>query len=656
MPSAAFPEGTTVVDPTEWVRGMLGALEDERAQRRRPEGAERLIVEGGVRIPCAEGHLYEFRVPETNRVPGLASADLLIGDRARLNPVLVESWPAPGILRVWAEADLGPRPGDGELLCQADYVLHMLERRVSELGSVLVDRIDALYGSDWPDGRPSGLSEVPIPDLSILNLEQAEAVCAALNAPVARIWGPPGTGKTATAGVLAAAWVRAGRRVLLGGPTHRSTDLLLAAVLERLAWEPADVDGQIVRLGDMSAGPFRERWGEILSVHALRARRSREAEESLPRARSEVRELRRALQDISNGPGRPDYESRLECKLERLRDLEAKAETTSADLVARAQVVATTAHRIALGQVPRGDMVLLDEGSMVSLPVGLLASLYAPHLITVGDPRQLGPVVQAQSRRARRWVGSSLFDDARTSGGGLPRMKGPLSLLTRQYRMPPAVCRVVSAFAYDGELRSAPLAAQQDEAIASAGEELGGLFYLCASHGQSPRPSSRPSLPRANPGQADLVMSILSRFLQEDPALRGRTAVISPYRAHVAALKRAAKAQGLGSALQVSTVHRAQGHEYRFVVLSIPERWGERLSPFLRARSVTDDGGRLLTVAVSRASERLLVVGHLPWLIKAAPNQGALRRMLKLIMQWGEPLERSWAHSKSPDSTDPGAP
>lgn len=98
---------------------MLGALEDQRPQRRKPECAERLIVQVGVRISCSdrdpEDHLYEFRVPETDRAPGLGSANLLMGDRTRLTPALVESWPAPSILRLQAEVDVGPRPGDHRL-------------------------------------------------------------------------------------------------------------------------------------------------------------------------------------------------------------------------------------------------------------------------------------------------------------------------------------------------------------------------------------------------------------------------------------------------------------------------------------------------------------------------------------------------------------
>lgn len=627
-----------MLDSGRWIGGMLGALEDEIRHRHRPEGAERLDVGEGHRIdrPAkTAGYLYEFRGLRPVRVPGLLGGDLHIPGRLSV-AVTVQSWPAPSTLRVISPEDLGEQVPQCVLHYHDDRVLRALSERLQGARDAAIDQIWLLF-----DREVSGLRQIqdPVvasPDvLGHLNRTQREAVAVALRSPLSRIWGPPGTGKTHTAAALAAEWIRAGRSVLLSGPTNRSTDHLLLTVLEALEWDRDTVDGRIVRLGDIESECLSVRWGEVVAATEVAARRRKAAEADLESVSADLTRLRRILGHSREGSERSEaLTGEIEAALRWLAELRERAGVTPSAIVDRAQVVATTAHRIAVGQVRVMDALVMDEASMVPLPVGLLAALSARQITLVGDPRQLGPIVQSRSRRARLWLGTSIFE-VEDQDGVAPVVQGPTTRLTEQHRMPPAVCTLVSELSYEGALQTAEARLQQDQKVRGAG--VRPLTYLNTA-GRLPATRPVPGPRYANAGQASLVVDAVRMVMGGCAGLRGDAAIITPYRAHARTLWNAARRAGVGSHLHIGTVHRMQGHEFAFVVLSFPEAPGDRPSPFLQATTSSDEGGRLLTVAASRALHNLLVVGHLSWLARTAPAAGPFLRFLRLLEEFGEPL------------------
>ncbi len=585
-----------MVYPEDWMDDLLGAIGDEMRARTRPGSYERLHLLDGRRLPDAgpDNAAYAFqRASHTSARPPGGVLRTGVGQDVE---VTVQTLGDETTVTLVSEGDLGPTIPEAELLFRDPGPLRVVFDRLKDFRRVLEDLAISLAEGRPPMARGAILPQGILEDLAPA---QAEAVRAAMRAPLSLIWGPPGTGKTFTAARLAVCHVNAGRRVVLSAPTRRATDVLLQEVLTQLTWGHAEADGRVVRLGDLELGGLRNEWGEIVDLRRLRARRQEAV-----------------------GPG----------------------ETVSTETLLReARIVATTAHRVALGQVPRCDVLIADEASMIPLAIALLMIPVAERAIFTGDPRQLGPVVQARTGRAKRWLGRSVFDAHASSRNGLsgPSIRAPLMMLTHQHRMPPAICEVVSSLSYEGALKTA----RRAESGASHMQVLPcPVLYLNTS----------PALPsaglgRENRGQAAMVTRLISRLLSHEPGVAGEIALITPYREHERALRSAAHAIGLErAAAEISTVHRFQGRERRIVIVSMPEQRGERLGWFLRATRPEQEGGRLLTVACSRATHHLLIVGDLTWLSRSAPPQGVLLRLLRLVRAHGCPLPARWTQAGLP--------
>ena len=625
-----------MVDPTAWVAGMLRAIEDEIAERRKTDSVERLPVGDGERIAAeGDGYAYLFRRAGLKRATWIYGGELSVAGGGPPIPVRVEGWPELGAVLLGCDRDLGTRPRDAELIYQADGAWPALKNRLEESGEALERRILEFFGDPGGTARVQRSGDLPGHDAVPTSPDQAQAITAAMTHEVSRIWGPPGTGKTFTAAALARVAVQAGLRVILCGPTHRSVDLVLLRTLATLGWRPGEAGGRVVRLGEISPDLIDSGWGEELRLGEVHGRTVAAARSAEKAASSEAEQLRAEAKAVGCDRLRADLVARAEASTNEAHSYWAEALLTSADVLCRAQLVAATVHRTALGRVPKADVLIMDEAGMVSLPLGLLASLHARQVVLVGDPRQLGPVVQARSHAARRWLGTAIFDDPDPGRSELPPIGGPCVLLRDQRRMPPEVCALVSELSYDGRLRAGI-------AEASAPKLGGGDTPILPPLGFLHVPSPSPSTSQRrfeNSHQARVIISVLADLIARCPALRGEVAVITPYRAHVRSLQAEADSVDLATAVEISTVHRFQGHEHPLVVFSLPERWGESLGWFLRAGSAGEDGGRLLTVALSRATRHLIVAGDLHWLRREAPGQGQLARLLALLKELGEPLD-----------------
>lgn len=402
------------------------------------------------------------------------------------------------------------------------------------------------------------------------------------------LWGPPGTGKTTTLGVLLAEYLdsRPAARVLLVSSTNQAVDLATLAVDKALhkgrreALRPS-----VQRLGTrFDAAAYAGREHLIPSGDQALIARLAQAEAARPATRDgsalkawadRVAALREALRSRS---------------LQVLRHCRLASMTTT-----RAAFTLKTLRELAPEGEPPFDLLVFDEASQVSLAHTLaLMPLGRQHLFA-GDPQQLAPVLRSSEPAARRWLGRSAF-------AAMPRHSPAVALLDEQSRMAAPISDLVSQLFYEGALRVASDAQASPDWLAAR----------CRSFGPVPAEAQLHVLPVHSQGawsahdrgpvrreSAERIADLISEALASAAWQPEEIVVLTPFRAQRALLRQCLRARGLPEALRVSTVHRAQGSEAAVVIFDP----ADGSQPFLH----TEDAQRLVNVAMSRAQAKLIV-------------------------------------------------
>lgn len=531
-------------------------------------------------------------------------------------------------------------PGDDEVCLVTTDTAWLWDAVLDRLSAVWPGRVPPRYAGRVGDrGLMEGLlsatvlrrtTAVPLSVGSRLRLtdEQRQAAEEALRCGIYYLWGPPGTGKSFTVTELAISLLQDGRRTLVVAGSNRAANVVASMLDARLAARPDLGDGTLVRLG-AGAGPrFMEEVGDRVDpsrIAVQRAERASVLDQRCVAVRGVVESLAaKGMLDARLESTAGAYLTKNGAVAMEIR------RTASADAVtAGAAVVVATAHHLAVSAMPaRGfDTVIIDEASQLSLPLALLAAAHARSgVIVAGDPMQLPPVVRSSCEHTKRIIGRSVYAEA----GIIRRPDSAVStMLTEQHRMAPRISRLVSSLAYRGRLR--PHRSVLVRHAKRIGRELGELLYLDTSS-LGPRTQTLRGGSRCNPTHIGAVAATLGA-LERAGMLDGLTiGAVSPFRAQAAGLS--AGVGGYGAA--ASTIHAYQGAERDLVVLDLTDAEGAPVSMFLRADGPTDVGGTLLTVALSRAREALLVVADFSYL---GQNGGRyVRTLLAMLKEYGTSL------------------
>lgn len=475
---------------------------------------------------------------------------------------------------------------------------------------------------------------VPAPCLSESDLEailerlnegQRDAVLKALRARAFYLSGPPGTGKSTTIAAYVEAHVRAGRRVLVVAPSNPATDVLTRTLAERLRAVEGFTHGRIlIRVGPRPTKVVREELGACVIPSRVAARLVA-AEYGALRARvaGEVRQVEATLSSTAAGSQLARRTARQRKLHSSEADALASAETAAVAarvrrLLDEARVVVTPIQNIYLSPslvAAPFDVVVVDECSMVTLQqLCLTAGKARLSVLAAGDHMQLpAPVARRNDGRV-----PNLADDVFEAAGlteaidrdeDLPH----LALLTVQHRMARPICDLVSDLFYDSRLepavevrRRAPVTwpwSRRSVLLVDTGalepeveRGRGSGSRLVRAHAAATRAIVQ-SLAESEPGE-DRPLLVLSGFTAQVEAIRDTLRRPTPARADV----------------RVSTIHRAQGQEAHSVIVSIDEASGAPVSPFFRGSAPHGLSRRILNVALSRARDRLLILGSVEWL------------------------------------------
>lgn len=561
--------------------------------------------------------------------------------------------------------------------------LHHLQNHLSNFNLSLA--------GEMLNGETKSLSPVSLPDID-LNLSQKEAIEKVFNHSVSFIWGPPGTGKTRTIGVLCAEFIRQKESVLLLSHANRAVDNALLAVVEALQERGMDTERVCTRFRhttlkeegkfDLSSLAFENflvtlhlareiprlqaeklirEWEDVSAklrkveevrqtVHEMREKlhHLREEEPSGLKAEIRLKEERRKLdEDIRYAEAQLSrYAEKIKLTEERARILEKEIKSSGGLEVLKRRLgrslevdeleelsafplVATTLHLVnahPLFHSLRFTNVVVDEASMASLPLIFSAAVRAKkRVVLVGDPQQLPPIVTSSRPETALFLEKDIFQMASSQEGLDPLYAWAdqvehVAFLEEQYRMPHELSSLVSSFFYHGKLKDG-----KDCHYPDAVQVLDTAPYQpqCLS-------GETDSYSHFNPIHIDLIsQQLLPSLLAQRTQIE--IGIITPYRQQASRLRRALREKGYRE-IEVGTVHTFQGREKKVIIFDTV------ISPPLTEMNWLNDENlrhrdetlRLLTVALSRAQERLFIVMNCNF-IREWMNLSVLGRLLQTL-------------------------
>jgi superfamily I DNA and/or RNA helicase len=552
--------------------------------------------------------------------------------------------------------------GDGVLVVYPWFLYEKLKARLGELRADRheVARALALFGKLPRAHAARSL----VLDHGELNDSQRRAVQLCSDSSVAFLWGPPGTGKTATLAHVADELLAQGQRLLILSTTNAAVDQALAQIARRPNLARAIEHGELLRLGysdgESHGASLHEAMRRLHGQHDRRIARARERSRTLEGAlrraaalaarlrelapsaqtslfeRSSTQGLRvtELLDVFSRGHAArvarlaPDAQSAIVARrahrLERARELTRasieRARQQLADreahLVGDARAVVTTltaSYFSPLLENQRFDTVLVDEASMAVLPsLFYSACLAREKTVMVGDPRQLPPIVQSSAPYVRRAMGRSIFEVGVTD----PEASDVVVMLDTQYRMHPEIGELVSRLFYSGRLRHG--AGTKDRSTIAERAPYAGRALVVVDTAGTTRCSTRPgSFSRSNESSAALCVELAADALA---AGIGSIAVITPYADQAREIQRRLAERGDGARVECSTVHRFQGHERDMVIFDTVDAAPLRPGVLLSGRGEGASAANLINVSLSRARGKLVIVSDVEHFRTHAPD------------------------------------
>ena len=378
----------------------------------------------------------------------------------------------------------------------------------------------------------------------------------------------------------------------------------------------------------------------------------------IPVKRDKATTLEHDVAQLQEQTGRHEPESHCRTRLGALNEnmtqlraqiaaLEQEKEQIRKEVVNRCRIMASTVYRTYLkGQIEREfDVVIIDEASMLMLPMAYYAAGLAQSSVTVaGDFRQLPPIVLSDDPLAQEWLKKDVFVKA----GACPKpgrqvVPEHLIPLHVQYRMQDDICGVVNDLFYpDHPLVSHPSVRVSRPHFPLAERQLTYVDTASLHPWASFRLGSRS---RYNLLHAQLVKKLVAylvdqKYLALESESNDRLGAVAPFAAQTR-LVQALLQDAFGPVAKTiaATVHRFQGNEKATMIVDLTDSIGCPLSKFMKGVSVDeDDGARLLNVAISRAKDHLILIANFDFFLQKAPPNSVVRQLLQLFRNRGEAL------------------
>lgn len=516
-----------------------------------------------------------------------------------------------------------------------DFILKKMLDEIERIDSEdepIRKRVEKLFNP--PDGTPAG--DQPIAEDGHRNEAQKDAVRKALTNRTVFIWGPPGTGKTATLGYIITNYLGQGKSVLFASNTNRAVDVGLLSTLHALQTIGQTIpQNKITRFGEIALSESKlEEYVFDHQMEQVIQKKKETAGEWVDLLERREAALRKVEKRLRNGK-QPTSNQELELKLidQKIDDLggrdeleakiEAQTEVNERSELRRKQLVATTLAKVCTSDLffnMEFDAVVVDEGSMASLPyLMVLASLCKWHLVIVGDPMQLPPISITTDKEARDFLEKDIFttvSDAETTGDLFAwHDKHPsyTAFFDTQYRLEESLADVISTVFYEGRLKTD----KPTEKLGLNGNNR--AFHLVDTSKYNPyleQKSGERGFKPINLVHQEVVERLIQKLAGRGVAMQ-HIGIIVPFRSAVYDLRNRLYEAGIRD-VEVGTIHTFQGREKDYIIFDTVMS-GEKQHGSLRHYSVRpldeDKNGlsvpRLLNVAFSRSRKELVVIADM---------------------------------------------
>ena len=514
--------------------------------------------------------------------------------------------------------------------------LHTLKERSNEIPQLKALLEPFKYHNSAENETPPVFDE-------LRNDAQKEAITKSLQSNVLYVWGPPGTGKTATLGYIIANLLRKGKRVLFVSNTNRAVDVGLLSVMEALyKVEPTFDLQQTTRFGEAALDD--KRLEEVLFEHQVKEKldgRKSDAVQLSNTLRNYLQLQEKVDEMMRNGEGVPqklelecqllgekvDREggvAELEDKIDRMMNLNERYE------LKKRQLVATTMAKVCTSELFINlsyDAVVVDEASMAGLPFLLLmAAKSKEHLVIAGDPMQLPPISITEDKTAREFLEQDIFTyvSKSTSTEELFSWHDANPDFTCffdvQYRLKDDLAAVISSVFYEGRLKS-----DENGATGPNSEASVALVDTAKYNPFLEQESGERGFKPVNEVHHRLIEESLKRLLKNYAS--DDIGIIVPFRNSVYKVRNYLWEKGFRD-IEVGTIHTFQGRE-KAVIIFDTVMSGEWQNGGMRHYSVrpfdeTKNGlsvPRLLNVAFSRSKDLLVIIADMQHITKVYGNK-----------------------------------
>lgn len=295
------------------------------------------------------------------------------------------------------------------------------------------------------------------------------------------------------------------------------------------------------------------------------------------------------------------------------------------------------------------DYCLVDEATQIFQPTIVRPLLTADKFILVGDPQQLAPLVKSSDARSLG-ADESLFERLDSPGSTM--------VLGLQYRMNRVITKLANSLTYDGQLKCAnesvetaamkvprldllqtklkskkwlakALSTHIDQSCALI--NTGDVYQIATQFAETVCDDSKKAFSDktklyVNYCEIAIVLTIVD-LLVECGVTGDSIGVIAPYRGQVDALKKILSHQ---VDVEVNTVDQYQGRDKKIIIYSCTQ---SKLNTEA-SKSSTDveilDDRRRLTVAITRAKHKLIMIGDANCLNNYKPFKDLFQHMSSL--------------------------